>query len=88
MTPSLVEMRFAFPEGGNLRGEKREGIERPDPITDASYFQELVLQETGGADGAETKIVVIPKIKVALPRGRYDFVCLWLFGVVFFFLTF
>jgi structure-specific recognition protein 1 len=72
VTPSLVELRFAFPENGNLRGEKREGSERADPITDARFFQELVLQETAAAGGGESKLVEIPKLKLALPRGRFD----------------
>jgi hypothetical protein len=46
VTPSLVELRLAFPENGKLKGEKREGSDRPDPVTDAAFFQELVLQVT------------------------------------------
>lgn len=72
VTPALVELRLAFPEDGKLRGEKREGASRPDPVTDASFFSELVLQETAVSGGGESKLVEIPKVKVALPRGRFD----------------
>ncbi len=65
VTPSLVELRLAFPENGKLRGEKREGG-RADPVTDATFFQELVLQETAVSGGGESKLVEIPKVRACL----------------------
>lgn len=72
VTPSLVELRLTFPEGGTLKGELREGQQKPDPVTDAKFFQELVLQETDVSGGNESKLVDIPKLKLSLPRGRFD----------------
>jgi structure-specific recognition protein 1 len=69
ITPALVEMRFMFPEGGNLKGEEREGQARADPVTDAKFFKEFC----GDGDGAsELKMAEIARIKCALPRGRFD----------------
>lgn len=72
VTPSLVELRFSFPENGSLRGEQQEGQARPDPVTDSRFFQELVMGEAEGAGGSEPKITEVIAARLALPRGRFD----------------
>ena len=72
VTPSLVELRFSFPEDGKLKGEQGEDQSRPDPVTDARFFQELVMSESDAAGGSDPKITSIEAARLALPRGRFD----------------